>query len=264
MEKPEWTFWSTQYNHVPMSPQLTASASAPSLSYYPCGNSVSPPGCLFLTSSLLNPQVSFFLRFYPSLLVAPPSTYGTLQNSRHHSWTPQFQHLISIRFTCKIHPGLDHISPPVLSLLQFKPLLSLPWTTAPGSESVSLLVFVPSHGLLSAEQSEASLWNVSYIWSLSCLQPPVYLVWWPRPWVLVPVYLSDLISYGAFMAHSGFAVAVPGQMSQPSLLLLTRDALALDLQLPASYQSSLCSSFISSLGFSLNLLSKVILQYPGS
>ena len=110
MEKPEWTFWSTQYNHVPMSPQLTASASAPSLSYYPCGNSVSPPGCLFLTSSLLYPQVSFFLRFYPSLLVAPPSTYGTLQNSRHHSWTPQFQHLISIRFTCKIHPGLDHFS----------------------------------------------------------------------------------------------------------------------------------------------------------
>lgn len=52
--------------------------------------------------------VSFFLRFYPSLLVAPPSTYGTVQNSRHHSWIPQFQHPISTRFTCKIHPGLGH------------------------------------------------------------------------------------------------------------------------------------------------------------
>ena len=46
----------------------------------------------------------------------------------------------------------------------------------------------------------------------------------------VPVCLSGLISYGAFMDHTGFAVAVPGQMSQPlNLFLLTGDALAPDL-----------------------------------
>ena len=156
MEKPEWTFWPTQYNHVLMSPQLTASATAPSLSYYPCGNSVistwmSVPDFL---SPLL--PVSFFLRFYPSLLVAPPPTYGTVQNSRHHSWIPQFQH-------------------------QF--LLGLParytqdWTTFPTSFATMKVqaTIVPSldtcsrvwtsllaspcapHGLLSAERSEASL-----------------------------------------------------------------------------------------------------------